>query len=74
MKTKLVDMGYAVARIQVPENDREMVQMQILSGSLCDENGYYPAESVTVYGVKGLFALRDALNEAFPLEETARTE
>lgn len=59
---KLVDLGWCLARLDVQHS-----KLTIVSPS-CDEgeNGTYgPAESVVVYGLANITALRDALNEAY---------
>lgn len=55
---KLTDLGWCV------------VQLTITPAS-CSESGIHtPEQSVTLYGEDGLKALRDALNEAFPPEDS----
>lgn len=63
MSTKVIDLGWCIAKLDVHNK-----KLTIVSPSDSSENNYMPAESVAVYGEAGLIALRDVLNEAFPEE------
>ena len=72
MKTvKLIDFGFAVGRLSYdPDQGQEfrafMPQLTLTTPSVAEEGVYTPAESFSLYGQGSLFALRDALNAAFP--------
>jgi hypothetical protein len=62
MNAKVIDLVWCMARLDVHNK-----KLTIVSASDASENAYTPAESVVVYGEAGLLALRDALNEAYPV-------
>jgi len=69
---KLIDLGWCMGRLKIRDKTSGD-SLIISSASNTDANVYQPAESVTIYGLAGLLALRDALNEAYPAEEKKET-
>lgn len=66
MSTKLIDLGWCIGKITVPEHKTVASQLQIISPSDAGEC-YQPPLDVNIYG-ESIHALRDALNETFPVE------
>ncbi len=63
---KVINLGWCIAKLDEKKNI-----LTIVSASQADEHTYTPAESVVVYGVDGLKALQNALNEAYPVATLA---
>ena len=64
---KLIDLGWCMGRLK--ERDaRSGETLIIISPSSAEESTFQPAESVTIWGLAALLNLRDALNEAYPLD------
>ncbi len=59
------DLGYCVARFSAKYGS-----LVIMSPSMTDEQGFQPAESITLYGGPTLIALRDFLLELHPITTT----
>lgn len=59
---KLINLGWSVAKL---EEDKAL--LTIISPSDGSESSYCPAESVRIFGRDALEALRDALNDAYPV-------
>ena len=60
--TRVIDLGFCMARLEANRN-----MLTIVSPSDLAESSYAPAASVVVYGETWLVALRDLLNEAYPI-------
>lgn len=67
-----VPLGYSVAKIQVQEASAVNTpfmnpQLYIMTPSCTEEQTHAPAESVNVFGLANLVALRDLLNKAIAI-------
>lgn len=67
MKSKLIDLGWSIAKLDYSE---ESYTLKIFCPSSNEDNFYTPSSDVAVYGEKNIKALRDALDEA--LQESSR--
>lgn len=67
----LADLGYGVARVSTREGAVSQPyvspRLTIMIPSCTEDQTHAPAESVEVYGLKPLTALRDLLNQAIAI-------
>lgn len=69
LETKVVDLGFALARISRDNTKEGRADcLTIVEPSVADE-GYSPAESISVYSRKAHIKLRDLINESLKEEE-----
>lgn len=61
----LIDFGFAVARL-TSLDECGLHRMEIFMPHQDDEDGFVPAQSISIGGKAAMIALRDALNEAYP--------
>ena len=73
-KCLVANLGYSMARVEtaeraLPDEPNRMVRLYIVTPSTTDDNVHSPAESVEVYGLDSLIALRDLLDEGIAIAQ-----
>ena len=63
---KLIDLGWCMGRLDTSR--KPGAKLTIVSPSATEGSLYTPAETVEIYGETYLLALRNALNEAYPVD------
>lgn len=67
--SKVINLGWCVAKIEAPINQKDELELTVLEPRrAAEDNVFWPAASVLVFGRKHLTALRDALSEALSEE------
>ena len=62
---KLINLGWTVAKLEFKSK-----KLTIFSPSDNTDGYHEPAQSINIHGSENLIALRDALIECFPIDET----
>lgn len=63
MPNKMIDLEWCLAKLNAAEN-----RLIFASPASVEADTYIPAGSMHIQGRSNLIALRDALNEAYPVE------
>ena len=66
---KMMDLGFALGWL-----DASQATLTFVSPGEATEAYYNPPMSVRIFGRKCLINLRDALNEAYPIQDKGRPE